>query len=500
MATCAWGSSGTTLIQGGMVVPDARSPARTCDVLVRAGVIEALLTPGQLKPSPDMAVIDARGNLLIPGLINAHTHSHFTFGKGRNLGWNLELHQHLTPGLSGQQTISDLALHARVAAAEMISNGCTSCYDMVVQLPVPTPEGMLAVAEAYAAVGLRARIALNIADQTVWSGLPGLRDALPPDGQALVDSFQQQGASANELLSAAAEVINCWQTSAPAGISLALAPSNPLLCSEALFKGAVQLAQRHGIELHTHLAESKIQAEAGLRRFGKTLTRYLADLGCLNASLTAAHAVWVNQDDLELMARHGVKVAHNPTSNLRLGNGVASVRNMLDLGLCLGIGTDACTCSDQLNMFESVRQAALVSRLMSNDSEKWLSAADALELATTQAARVIGEPTLGKIAPGYGADIVFLDRSHLNYVPLNDAVTQVVFNENGGAVRSVMVGGTLVFEGGRFTRIDVSALAYEANERNAERRAQLADKERVLGGFAGSVRGFSAAYSDRQQH
>ena len=99
MATCAWGSSGTTLIQGGMVVPDARSPALTCDVLVRAGVIEALLTPGQLKPSPEMAVIDARGNLLIPGLINAHTHSHFTFGKGRNLGWNLELHQHLTPGL-----------------------------------------------------------------------------------------------------------------------------------------------------------------------------------------------------------------------------------------------------------------------------------------------------------------------------------------------------------------------------------------------------------------
>ncbi len=489
MSEFARGSTGALLVQGGLVVPDARSGALTCDVLVRSGRIEALLEPGQRSPA-DIPTLDARGRLLIPGLINAHTHSHFTFGKGRNPSWNLELHQHLTPGLTGQQTMADLALHAKVAAAEMISKGCTSCYDMVVQLPVPNPEGMFAVAEAYASVGMRARIALNMSDQTLWNSLPGLREALPPDGQALVDSIR--GASANELLKAAAAVISSW-TTAPQGISLALAPSNPLLCSDELLRGVVSLAERHGLGLHTHLAESRTQAISGLKRFGKTLTRALADLGCLNSNLTAAHAIWIEPEDIELLARYGVKVAHNPASNLRLGNGVASIRSMLDAGLCIGIGTDACTCSDQLNMFEAMRQAALVSRLKSDDSEDWLTAAEALHMATVQGAALMGNPSLGQLAPGHAADIVFLDLSNLNYVPLNNPISQVVFNENGGGVRSVMVGGDLVFDEGKFTRFDYNALVNEANARNEERRELLADKERVFGKFEGKIRAYCSS-------
>ncbi len=480
--------SGSTLIKGGMVIQHAKAEALHLDILVKDGKVEKLVAPGSIDAA-GYRVIDAHDRLLIPGLVNAHTHSHFTFGKGRNADWTLELHQHATPGVTGGQTIGDLNLLARVAAAEMISKGCTSCYDMVVQLPFPDPEGIRAIADGYASVGLRARIAMTIADQTVWHGLPGLYDALPENGKKLIDAIMM--AKAPEILKSCESVLSGWSYPDDR-ISVALAPTIPLLCSEALMRGAFELSTQYGVGLHTHLAESKIQALSSLKRFGKTLTHYLSDIGYLGPQLTAAHAIWLDRQDMALLAEHGVKVAHNPGSNMRLGNGVASVKEMIDMGIPVGIGTDACTCADQLNMFESMRQASLVSRIRSEDTDTWLSAADVFAMATEGGSHIMNRPTLGRIDAGFDADLVFLDLRDLNYVPLNDALTQVVFNEHGGAVDSVMVGGELVYHHKSFTQFDYLVLLDEAHACNRRRVEMLAARESEFRLYDKVVKGFCA--------
>lgn len=488
MQGAALTGSGTTLITGGLVLQRASAPAVPLDILVRHGRIEQLVQPGAIAEAGHQ-VMDARDRLLIPGLINAHTHSHFTFGKGRNTDWTLELHQHATPGITGGQTIRDLNLLARVAAAEMISKGCTSCYDMVVQLPYPDPEGIRAIADGYESIGMRARIAMTIADQTVWHGMPGLYEGLPPDGRTLIDAIQMAGAP--QILQSCESVLSGW--SSPGGrVSLALAPTIPLLCSEPLMRGAFELSAQYGVGLHTHLAESRIQAIASIAKFGKSLTRHLADIGYLGPQLTAAHAVWLDDEDMDLLARHGVKVAHNPGSNMRLGNGVAAIRDLMGRGVPVAIGTDACTCSDQLNMFESMRQASLVSRIRSQDTRTWLSAADVLDMATVGGSHVMDQPLLGQLDAGFAADIVFLDLTNLNYVPLNDALVQVVFNEHGGAVDSVMVGGDLVYHRRQFTRFDYEALLGEAHECNARRVDMLSARQGEFALYESVVKSYSA--------
>jgi 5-methylthioadenosine/S-adenosylhomocysteine deaminase len=488
MQSAALTGTGTTLIKGGLVLRHAHAAAAHQDILVRHGRIEQLCPPGAIVGAGHH-VIDATDRLLIPGLVNAHTHSHFTFGKGRNTDWTLELHQHATPGLTGGQNIRELNLLARVAAAEMISKGCTSCYDMVVQLPFPDPEGIRAIADGYETAGLRARIAMTIADQTVWHGLPGLYASLPPDGRALIDGIQM--ASAPQILQSCEAVLSEWSLPGDR-ISLALAPTIPLLCSKPLLLGAFELSIKYDVGLHTHLAESRIQAQASIAKFGKSLTQYLADIGYLGPQLTAAHAVWLDAVDMGLLARHGVKVAHNPGSNMRLGNGVASIRDLMDMGVSVGIGTDACTCSDQLNMFESMRQASLVSRIRSQDTQTWLSACDVFNMATVGGSHVMNQPLLGKLEKGFAADIVFLDLRNLNYVPLNDPLTQVVFNEHGGAVDSVMVDGELVYHHRQFTRFDYEALLGEAHASNARRVEMLAARQGKFALYDSVVKNYSA--------
>ncbi len=224
-------------------------------------------------------------------------------------------------------------------------------------------------------------------------------------------------------------------------VLLALAPTIPLHCSDAFMLACRDLARDAALGLHMHLGESKVQAVSGMRRYGRSLTAHLEAIGFLGANLTAAHAVWLDDDDIARLAHHGASVAHNPGSNLRLGSGVAPVRGMRTRGVALGIGTDGPHCSDNQNMFEAMRLAAMVSRIDSVDPQRWLSAEDALEMATEGGARVLGlEGQIGRIAPGYKADIVFLDLGHPNFVPLNDPTHQLVHTENGGAVDSVMVG------------------------------------------------------------
>ena len=164
-------------------------------------------------------------------------------------------------------------------------------------------------------------------------------------------------------LQIAEETVRRWQGTASGRISVAVAPTIPGQCSDAFFSGCVRLARDYGVGLHTHLAESKVQAIASQQRWGKTLVGHLADLGALDSRFVGAHGVWLTDDDIRQLADAGAAVAHNPASNLKLGCGIAPVREMVEQGLTVGLGTDGAMSSDNLNLFEAMRFAALVGKV-----------------------------------------------------------------------------------------------------------------------------------------
>jgi guanine deaminase len=246
-------------------------------------------------------------------------------------------------------------------------------------------------------------------------------------------------------------------------VRLAIAPPIPHHCSDEFIRACADLAKEHGVGLHSHVAESKVQAIVGLQRYGKTQTAHLDDLGALGPHFTVAHGVWLDGDDMKRLGDHGASVAHNPGSNMRLGNGLADMHGMLARRVNVGIGTDGASCSDNLNVFEGMRLASLVSKTRGPDTERWVTTEDVALAATEGSARTLGaDGRLGRLAAGYKADIVFLDLGHPNWIPLNEPTNQLVHTEDGGAVRHVMIGGRMVVEDRRVTTVDVAALAREA--------------------------------------
>ena len=474
------------VIRGGELLDAGAARPRPADLLIEGDTIREMGAPGLTVPE-GAEIVDATGRLLMPGLANAHTHSHHTLGKGLSGEWTLEMLLNAGPWAAGCRTREDLYLGAQLGAAEMIAKGCTACYDMVLELPVPSVEGMTCVAQAYADIGMRAVVAPAIADRTFWTSIPNLVAAVPED---LRGPIERVAAAPGEVsLEGARQVLSAWPFDRSM-VRPAIAPTIPLLCSDDFLRAAGNLAREFDVYFHTHLAESKAQAVTAMRRYGGTLTQHVDELGLLGPSFGGAHAVWLDPDDMRRLADRGASIAHNPGSNMRLGNGVAPVRAMREAGINVGIGTDASNCSDQLNMFESMRIAALASRIHDPDYMRWLPPAEVLEMATVGSAKLLGFDDIGRLAPGYKADIVFLDLSNISYLPLNNATTQVVFCESGAGVATVMIGGRIVYDQGRFTTIDFDGLRTRVIETatrlasaNAARRAEFDALEPIVAAF-----------------
>ena len=282
-------------------------------------------------------------------------------------------------------------------------------------------------------------------------------------------------------------------------VYLGLAPTIPYHCDAAFFRSCRELADEFGVRIHSHIAESKLQAIAGQQLFGCSLTEHLDKLGIISSDFTAAHCVWLDTADIQRLADRGACVAHNPTSNLRLGTGVAKTREMLNAGICIGIGTDASTCSDALNMFEAMRMAAYVSRIHQPDPEYWLSAEDVLLMATEGSARALGlEQQIGQISPGFKADLVFLDDTAIQYTPLNNPVRQIIFQENGSGVRDVMVGGKFVVRNRHPTGLNYERLRAEVAEAMDRLQVKMDAKKPMVANLEPLVSKFCVGLSSTQ--
>src|ERR1700752_3173221 len=224
----------------------------------------------------------------------------------------------------------------------MVMKGCTACYDLSFEWPLPSVEGLALAGQAYADVGMRAVVAPMVADRSFYEAIPGLMAALPRSLQDRVAELRLPPAEAT--LGAIREALRGWRFDRnkvrPAG-----APTIPHHCSDRFILGCADLAREFGLGLHSHVAESKVQAVAGVRLYGRTQTAHLDSLGVLGPHFTVAHGVWLDEDDMARLGDHGASVAHNPGSNMRLGSGLADARAMLERRGHLRVGPDGAECS-----------------------------------------------------------------------------------------------------------------------------------------------------------
>jgi 5-methylthioadenosine/S-adenosylhomocysteine deaminase len=474
------------IIRGALLVDPTLRRAQPADILIKDGIIAEIGPPGLAAPE-GTAPFDAAHTLVHPGLINAHMHSQGGLARGQGDKWTLELLLAAAPWIGGSRALADKKLSATICAAEMVLKGCTAAYDLFNEIPLPTRDGMDAVAEAYAEVGMRAVIAPMVADLSFYQAIPGLLEALPDDLRRAVDSLRPGDGAA--CLAAIEDIARHWSWD-HAGIRLAVAPTIPHHCTEGFVRGCARIARANGLRMHTHVGESKVQAVAGQRLYGRSLLQQMNHWGIVGPDFTVAHGVWLDDDDMTLMAETGASLAHNPGSNMRLGNGLFPLRRALDLGVTVGIGTDGANCSDNQNMFEAMRYASMASKVQSPRIEEWAGVEEVYRAATRGSAQALGFADAGEIRVGAKADLVFLDLHAINWIPHNWTVNQMVHVEDATSVRHVMIGGGLVVRDRTLTTVDLPRLAREAEaarerleQANAGAKALVEKLSVVVGSF-----------------
>lgn len=474
-----------TLIHGAQVLVGTGDFAEV-SLLIDGDRIAAILPKGETVE--DAKDLDARDRLIIPGLVNGHTHSHGALARG-GVPDDAILETFLAGSawLNIGRSHDDLALCAQLSAVELIRKGCTACFDLFIELPGPTVAGTHAVAQAYHEVGLRAVVAPMIADQTIYQALPGLLEAFDGPLKDAVASLSLP--DWNSTMAVCAEALRHWPVPTDR-VRPGVGPTIPLHCSESFLQACARLSEEMDVPLQTHLAETRMQQVMAQRKYGTSLVEHLSTLGLLSARFSGAHGVWLSDPEMALLANAQAGISHNPMSNLRIGSGIAPVRRMADAGVAMGIGTDASNTSDGQNMFEATRFAATLSRAQTIDSAEWVRAREAFNMATIGSARLLGFDKLGQIAQGWAADLVFLDAGYCHYTPQRNTLDQIVFAETGAAVREVMIAGQMVFAGDRMLTLDETALraraiaaAVRITHANADARVMNAAAAEVVKGF-----------------
>ena len=461
------------LIRNGKTLKGQGNALERADVLILQDRITEI---GLNLQAPEGAkVIDATGHLILPGLINAHTHAHNNLMKGTADNWTLEDLLNHGGALNCNRTLEDHYLSAALGAVEMLKSGCSATYDLFMSIPPPTIEVFEAVVRAYLDVGLRAVVAPAVADIVFYETVPFFLEFLPPELMAPVK--EMKAASTDKMLQLTEDGIRRWNGAAGGRIRVGIAPTIPGQCTDEFLKGCVRLTREYGVGVHTHLVETKVQAIFGQRRWGKTVPAHLAEIGMLNPKFVGAHGVWLTDEDIKILADHGANIAHNPASNLKLGSGIAPVRELLDAGVNVGLGCDGSMSSDNQNLFEAMRFAALIGKIrFPHEAQRWVGSRDTWKMVTKGSARVLdGADEIGELAPGKKADLTLLREESPYLKPLNDFLNALSYAETGGDVAMVIVDGRVVLDQGRVTTIDENRLRARAQERADQLRERSAE-------------------------
>lgn len=421
----------------------------------------AAVGSGAAPARPKVAkVIDGRRFLAAPGFVNAHMHTPGGLSAATLDGASHPAFMWLNQADTSGRTPREIYVSAMLNAAQMLLSGTTTALD---HFPAQNfgPSDVAAAVEAYRDCGMRIVLGLRIFDDDFADIFPADKP-LPADlAQDLKRIAPLPPKPLSETRAIVEESIERYHRP-DRRLSVFPAPTNPVRCSDALLEMSRDIAARYNVGIHTHLLESKVQTSIAERRYGCTMVQHLERLGLLSARLSCAHTIWIEDEDIDRLARTGVIVVHNPESNLKIGTGVAPIARMLERGITVAIGTDGAITNDNLAVHEAIRLAAILGRTGEKDRRQWITARQAIEMATGAGAKAAQMTDIGKIALGYRADVVLYNIDTPEWTPINDPVQQMVFTETGSNVDTVIVDGKVVVEGRVVTAFDAAAIIAEA--------------------------------------
>ncbi len=467
------------------LLPDGESVRlEAADIVIEDGAIAAVAAANGAAAEPGDVIISGHERLAAPGMINAHSHSLSGFQKGTSdrfghvsLLWMNQADVYGRPD-------DELYAGAVLMALEMIACGVTSVIDHFPEQNCQT-EMAAPIARAYADVGMRAVVAMRIWDRTYddldLSQLQGIDDELLA---AVAKDNPFEPRPADEIAAMCEETITKLHGLGGL-VSIFPAPSNPTRCTDELLVRSHEIAEKHDLGVHTHLQETKIQIDVSMKYNGKPIVSHMEDLGILSHRWSLAHTVWVNDEEIALLAKRQAVPVHNPESNAKVRVGTSPVPKMLEAGVPVALGADGSSTNDNQNLFDAMSLAVLLPRVLGTDKAGWPGAPEAFAMATVGGAKaMLMDGQVGAIAPGHRADIVLYDLASPSLAPLNDPVQQLVFSERGESVRTVLIDGRVVYEDGKFAFGDAAEVARQANDMRQKQLGRNATLYRLAGQLA----------------
>ena len=373
---------------------------------------------GDLEPRPDEVVIDCSGKIVMPGLVNTHTHASMSILRGLSDNKELQdwLEEDIFPAEESMKD-EDLLQGARLACLEMLETGTTCFNDMY--------EGVDLIAEAVEESGIRAVLSRGLFD---WDDK---REKRVKEAKEAVEKY-----SNHEL------------------VTSGIAPHAVYTCSEGLLKDMKDYAEKKGVPYHIHVSETEKENSDHHSEHGLSPTQYLDEHDLFDASVVAAHAAWLSEEDKELFEERKANVAHNPAANLKLGSGIAEIPELLDKGVNVALGTDGPASNNNFNLFEEMKTAGLVHKL---ESPERIDEQQVLDMATINGAKALGlEDEIGSIEEGKKADLVVIDLEDPELTPYHGKkglISNLVFSFTGKP-EMVFVDGKKVVEDGEAINID----------------------------------------------
>ncbi len=411
----------------------------TGDLLVRDGRIVSI---GETMEDAD-EVIDARGCAVLPGFVQTHIHLCQTLFRGAAddlplIDW---LKQCVWP-MEAAHTPASLRASARLGIAEMIKGGTTCALTM--ETVNHTEEVFRAVEET----GFRATVGKCMMD--VGEDVPA-------------ELFEQTTDAIRESLA----LIEEWHGRASGRIRACFAPRFAVSCTRELLEGVARLSLERGVLVHTHASENRTEIEMVERATGMRNIEYLSMLGLTAPHIALAHCVHLNERELDILAQTGTHVLHCPSSNLKLGSGIAPIAEMLARGISVSLGADGAPCNNRLDMFTEMRTAALLQKVLHGADA--LPARRVLRMATIEGARSLGlAGEIGTLENGKRADVIVLELDRLHLTPCPDIVSAIIYGAEAADVRTVLIDGQIVMRDRELATVNEREVIIEARTQSAQ--------------------------------
>ncbi|MBD2356991.1 amidohydrolase [Tolypothrix sp. FACHB-123] len=417
------------------------------DVQIVDGKITAI------APTLDVVgtAIDGTNQLLLPGFVNAHTHSSEMWQRGAIPPlplelWLAELYDFAPLDLD------KVYISALGTAVETLLSGGTSVVDHLVLIPGQEFETIATAVRAYKEVGIRAFIAPLIQDESLTAGIPS------GESQQTHEPYFR---STQDTLDIIEEVVKQFHNP-DEGVNILVAPTGIQLCSDALFTGCIELSDRYNLCRHSHLLETKAQEKLAQEKYGCSAVEHLYRIGYLSDRTSLAHCVWLSDNDIAILAETQSTVVHNPLSNLRLGSGIAPLLKYRQAGVNVTFGCDGASSNDSQDLLEAIKIGSILHNVTDLDYQHWITPRQAVIMASLGGAKGLNlGDTLGTLSVGKQADLVLYDLTNLSLLPRTDPIGLLVFGRPCNVVNSVWVNGNQIVADGKVMNVNVDELRKE---------------------------------------